>query len=323
MAYKRDPRNAFIKDAFADGYSVDEINAYLSKKGYEPVGKLENTIYNNKLSAGTGITGGVAGTAVLGKPGAMIGATGGKAFGNLIEDIYEISKGAYKAPKDYKEAFNMGMSNIGNAAQWGVGAEALVNLPSILKALVTPLQTTKNTAMKVRDLSVGNQSLPTDTSKTEILDKLKNSNYYKMATPEIQKMAESRLNQYFEGVNPLETINPSNTGFAGGQSVVQSSPNLSVNKMYEYLPSFEKTGRAYNTVGEAGSAAISQGTNLASHAVRDYLNTQIPKPAQISNDVYSAVSKIQPGFHRVVKTAIPGAIIYQLIKNLTNSIKGE
>jgi hypothetical protein len=144
-----------------------------------------------------------------------------------------------------------------------------------------------------------------------------------MSTPEVQRMAESRLSQYFNGVNPTTLINPGVNNTVTGQSVMKTSPNMGINSLYGYLPSFEQTGRAYNQSGEPGAAAISQGTNFASHAIRDYLSSQIPKTAQIANNIYSGVSKIQPGAQKFAKYTIPSILGYQIFKSLIDKIKGQ
>lgn len=313
MAYKRDSRAGFIKDALKDGYSVEEINNYLSKKGYEPVSKTENFIYNDKLSKLTGVTGGVAGTAFLGKPGAMLGAMGGKAAGNLAEDIYEITKGAYKVPENYRDAFNQGMSNVGDAAKWGIGAEAIVNIPDFIKALFNPFGTTKNVTAKVREKVIGDKVVPAEQAQIDSLINLRKNDYYRMAPIETQKAADSSLNKFYSEINPFGPKGLNEYGYPQ----IGTQQNIGINQMYQKLTPFEDSVRAYNQNGQPMSATISEGTNLSSRAIREYLNSQIPKAAQVANNIYSTVSNLQNKLKTPVRIA-GGALLYKLINKLLN-----
>lgn len=314
--------NAATSQYAKNGEPIDyeAINSYLESQGAEKITGVEKTILNEvipKVFAGAGgVAGGIIGLGggpvapVTVPSGAGAGGFVGYGAGKVVnENLKKIMGLTSETPQEYTN------KALPEASTAGLITGAVADLPYIAKSLWSPFQNIKNTSAAVRKASIGDMSVPSEEAQANILSNLKSSKYYQMNTPEAQQMSQSRLGQYFGGVNPMETVNPTIAGNVGGQSMVAQSPNMSINNMYGYLSPFEQSGRAYSKTGEPGAAAISQGTNLASHAIRDYLTTQIPKTAQVANKVWSTANSIQPVAERLTRIGIPSSIAFILARN--------
>jgi hypothetical protein len=312
-------RDEFVKDALQQGYSAQEINTYLLAKGQKPISKWEGAVEKGTPSkVGAGI-GGVGGFALAGPPGAAAGGALGYGVGNLLEDITKLKNGTYEKPANVKEAVGQTMGNLSDMSGAGMVTGGLGMLPYVLKTMLSPLETLKKTSMSTRNIAIGDKSLPYDKTRQDILLKLASNKKYLMSPPEVQQMADKRMRTFFENVNPIETVNSQN-GVAMGKSMISQPENVNIRKIYEYLPAFEDAGRAYSKSGEPGAAALSQGTNLASHELRNYLNSQIGPIARGANQVYSATSKIQPGAKKATLGVAGSAVLFYLVKKLMNQI---
>jgi hypothetical protein len=322
-------RKGFINAAVAqyaqneEPIDYDEINSYLESQGVEKITGVEKTLLNEvipKVVAGVGAgasalaAGAVSGpfASITVPPAAGAGGFAGYGGGKVINEM--LKKIAGLDPESAEKYLEKALPE---AATAGLITSSVAELPYAIKAITNPFGTTKKVLGGAREKIIGEQTVPSAQSQTDILNNLKTNKYYQMAPVESQKAASARLGQYFEGVNPQQVVNPGPGGVYLGTSTLKSADTMRVNDMYKNLIPFETMGKAYTRSGDSTGTALGQGTNLASHVIRDYLNTQIPWSAQKANQILSTINKIQPATQKIVRTGVTvGAPLYLLRKKL-------
>jgi len=122
-------RTKFIGAARQQGYSDEVINEVLTKKGYQPISRLESFIMGPTIPVAGAALGGVAGAATPFTPvgGAAIGAGGGYALRNTLADILGYQT---QAPGQQLLQAGTGMATA------GVGAGLLASLGGLIAPLI-------------------------------------------------------------------------------------------------------------------------------------------------------------------------------------------
>lgn len=308
-------RNAFIADARNQGYDDDSINAYLTKKGVKPIGKLEKFVTGKAIPATGGLLGALGGGALgaltvpgIGAlPGLMTGAMAGTGGGEVVRNTLSDLLG-YQTKTPGKQ--------LGEAGGDVLAAGTLAEIPQALGAITSPLKTTQKIAMGVRNRAIGEKSLPTDLSRMEVMGKMKTSDQYLASKFAPQKEAESALSRLYEMAAPMQSSG------VGGQMTVNRPQSVPIKTLYQKLPSIEQAGVAYNATGEPAATTVSQGTNIMSRAMRDYLSQNISPVARSMNKLYGNIEKIRPGAERLKKLTIPAALTIMALNKLFSGFKG-
>jgi len=314
-------RKGFIAAAKAKQIPDEDINSYLESQGVKSLTKGEKFLYGAAMptiGAGLGLAGGgmlAAGSLGLASPtipfGGMAGAGAGTALQQALKNVL-----GYQDQGSLEQA--QGVAS--NAMLGGV----VGSVPGVVSTLLNPLGTVKNISGTVRNKSIGNAGLNTEEAKAASMEKLKASDWYQTAPEGSALMGESRLNEYWNKANPPITSNPGSiSGFATGKSSISQKDLVKITDLYKKLVPFETQAKAYMSSGQPGSTEIAQGTNLASHAIRDYLNTQIPKTAQVANQVYSGASKIPAKWNASPLGALGSYFIGRYLFNALNKTGGQ
>jgi hypothetical protein len=234
----------------------------------------------------------------------------GHASGKLVQDIGKIKHGTYDKPENYREAFVEMMDNMSGNAQAGMTAEAIYQLPHLLKAMFTPLETTKRQLGRVREVNIGDKSLQNDTTKELLNQQMLQDKRYLGLPATSQQQSQTQLDKYFQ----MNSMGPNNT----------TTNDTLINDYYKNLSILEKNANAYGRNGtDPTQAALSQGQNLVSSLTRDYLNQQIPKLSQFSNRGMSKISQLQPKLHSLVKWGAGSAAGIMGLRKLFEGFKGE
>lgn len=299
------------KDEFFAKYGTPTETAQPSQSSGGIRGVL-NSIAQSPLTrvAGAGI-GGLAGiplapfTGGASIPfGAMAGYGGSAAITNSLKDL-------------------LGTQDRTPGQQVGQDTTKMLTLGALLEAipsLASNLNFPKSQLGALRGNIIGEQSVPAEEATNNIQDRMLGGDYYKSAPGGTQQAANSRMASFLDLINPIETI----SGTATAPETIGQKPTLGINDIYSKLGPFESTGNAYTKGGDAPSSAIGSGTNIVSHATRDYLNTQIPQSAQGLNDIMSSISSFQQTpFGRYLPRLLLGLGIYKGYPEIKKLLTGK
>jgi hypothetical protein len=226
---------------------------------------------------------GAAGGTIAGGPGIGTGGGGflgygaGAAVRNSLKNLLGMNTQA--TPQAFPQ-------DAQNAAFVGTGASALSELPMVLKNITNP-----NLALgKLRSYILGDTAVPTTEFEQGALSKLNANNVYQMAPAESQIAARSRMGNFFDALNPMETISE---GSATQAQQIGKPEKTLLNDIYKALNSFEQSNKPFTSSGDMPTTSIKQGSNLADRAIRAYMNETIPNSAKTVNDLMSKIYGFQ------------------------------
>ena len=157
-------------------------------------------------------------------------------------------------------------------------AAQVATLPSLVKSIPKVLSSVRHPIQALGELrgNILNKSPIATDELLKIEPKLAEDIFYKSAPGLSQKEARSALLKLLGNVNPLDPK---------GKEIVK----VSLDKVYENLGALEKMGKAYGRSGDAGSSAISQGTNIVSHVVREFAKDASPEAAKNITGIMQAL----------------------------------
>jgi hypothetical protein len=189
----------FRQDKKAEGYADEEIDMAIKsiKLGQEGTG-LQKASEKGQVPYYIGVPAAAIGHKIAGPPGAFVMGTGGYALGNIIEDLTKMKSGTYQKPKDFKEAFNMGIDNLGEAGEFGFQATGVSSVLSLADALLRPTKTREKLSDYRADISK-NKSLSHGVVYKQLDDKSKS-----YATPESRKQAQEISQKLYNFLFPMQ-----------------------------------------------------------------------------------------------------------------------
>jgi len=238
-----------------------------------------------------------------------------KAGGQALSNQLNYNKTLPNATGNLPQAVSNAVSSTGNLAK-EVAGTAMPDLETALNFNAFPLaKTAKNLTnfTNLRNLTLGNRAVDTGQMEQGVNDILKSSDFFKNAPAEQKKAATQGLNDFLSNLNPTKGESTDTT--------LSQNASTPLKDMYKQLKAFETVRKPYARGSDYPSAVMAQGANQTSHAVRDYLNTQIPKTTKILNKLYSTGVKGKGVSLDSLKKVAPfaiGASILGLINHLTS-----
>lgn len=309
MAYNR---QEFIQAARQDGFSDEVINAALEKRGHPTISPLER-IGDVARSAG-GWAGGAIGTPYMIGPATGIA---GQMLGYGLEETLDRfsalqNYGSVKeAKKNVKGLPDVFLNAIYEESKKGfLKGSGLQTIYGIAHPLLS--------SGKMREKFIGKKELTTSRLEETYKD-LQEMDEYKSAPADLQKTARKRLGDYIRAVAPYKTVG------TGAGTTIRPPATIRINKLYRQLVPFERSVGAYEK-----SSLVPRGTELASRAVRQYLNTEIPTTARAMNRIYSGMKGLEPyvqsakfSLSRSLPWLLGAGILGRMVKNTIEDAIGE
>lgn len=307
MANKFD-RNGFIEAASQQGYSSDEINAYLTSVGQKPIGMVEGLVRSPLLPVAGGVAGGVGG-AIAGIPFLGAGAIPGAAFGGAVG-----TGAGYAARQSLSDLLGYGKKDfinqqlpeigtdmaLGGAAAGGTAALGTAGLAGLsgLKKIIDTI--TVNPQL----LKLSQQRAPLEDKvniDTKALIEAGKAAENQAGTPEVAQKIRELFGNLYSRLTPI-TGEAQNSATGAPMSQLKGTTAIKLSDMYERLKALEADTRAYG-----GSAANSQAGNYISKSVRDLANKAsieqgFPDIAKI-NARMSDLYKLQPARNQIGQSA--------------------
>lgn len=186
------------------------------------------------------------------------------------------------------------------------------------KVLSAPLHPLRSMG-QARSAVLGSKSIASS-ELDDVVRQIYQSSNYKYAPGLTQKAVQSQASKLRVGLNPMQTAE------RGGLEVITQPSKIPMNTVYEAIQRLEQGARAYSSGGEAGATAIGQGTNIISHAVREYLKGQSPATAKILTEGMKTGYGIQRNKNLIGKAilyAIGAILVGKAANSVTSKLGGE
>lgn len=297
---------------------VKVIHIPTGKKGYIDENdfdtrkfKLDQSWWEKQVNSGIlpvagAAVGGLGGFLAGGSPGAYIGGAGGYATGKVAQDLSKINYGTYDTPKNYTEALDRGIGNIGEAGIAGGVTGGIGAILSLLNIALHPGQTRANLINKLPD----DKRL---VSEEEVQEKM-------LGVP--QKYITLKPEQ--ESRKLIQSMNQKLFPWQGGtdvqsktQTPVSTVKNIDLNNLYNQIRQLEQETSAYRS--ETPKAIAGKDLSIA---LRGLANEKGGRSIQFLNDYMKMLNSLNP-YATKVKYGAAGAASAAGTWGIINKLRGK